>query len=375
MAGRGFGKSRTGSEFVIDRAKNGHGPIALIGQTKSDVRDTMVELGPASIIKVSPPWFMPIYEVSKRRLVWPNGITATIFSGDEPDQLRGPQHATAWVDEVAKFRFPVDTMDNLEFGLRVGHTPQMVITTTPRPIPVIKQMVKDPDYVVTYGSSYENMGNLSGRFIERVLGKYEGSRLGRQELHGVILDDTEGALWTHELIDKYRVDDAPRFKRIIVAVDPKVSEKASSECGIVVAGLGYDEHIYVLADLSVNASHTIWSQVIVNAFRKYEADLIYGEVNNGGDLVGATIRSVDPNVPFEAVRASRGKATRAEPVANLYDQGRVHHVGLFPELEDQMAVWVPGEESPDRMDALVWACWGLVIKDQEPEKIARAKSR
>jgi len=378
LAGKTFiptHNSRSGSEFVIERAKQGMGPIALIGQTKSDVRDTMVELGPASIIKVSPPWFTPVYEVSKRRLVWPNGVTATIFSGDEPDQLRGPQHATAWVDEVAKFRFPVETMGNLEFGLRVGPKPQMVITTTPRPIPVIKEMVKDPDFVVTYGSSYENIGNLSERFIERVIGKYEGTRIGRQELHGVILDDTEGALWTHELIDQYRVDDAPRLKRVVVGVDPKVSEKASSECGIVVAGLGYDEHVYILADRSVNASHTVWSQAIVKAYHDFEADMVYGEINQGGDLVEAVIRSVDPNIPFETVRATRGKAVRAEPVANLYDKGRVHHVGLFPELEDQSCVWVPGEESPDRMDALCWAVWALVIKDQEPEKIARAKSR
>lgn len=374
-SGRGFGKTRTGSEWVIGRAKHGpYHPIALIGQTKADVRDTMVELGDSSILKRSPPWFMPTYEPSKRRLVWPNGMVAIIYSGDEPDQLRGPQHGSAWVDELAKFKYPQETWDNLELGLRLGDNPQVVVTTTPRPIPVIKTLLADLQTVDTVGSSYENQLNLSPRYIERVIKKYEGTRLGRQEVHGIILDDVPGALWTHGLIEENRVTKHPDLVRIVVAVDPQAStSEGSSDTGIVVAGLDNKRHGYVLEDMTVNASPAGWAAQAISGYHKYRADLIVCEVNNGGDMVENTIRAVDNTVNVKQIRASRSKYTRAEPVAALDEQHLVHHVGMLAELEDQMCQWLPGDDSPDRMDARVWAITELMLgytevtEDDAPE--------
>lgn len=377
MSGRGFGKTRTGAEWIIHRAKHGpFYPIALVGQTKADVRDTMVELGESSILKVSPPWFMPEYESSKRRLTWPNGMVATIFSGDEPDQLRGPQHGSAWVDELAKFKYPQETWDNLELGLRLGSTPQAVVTTTPRPIPIVKALVSDPAVYVTTGSSYENTTNLSARFIERVIQKYEGTRLGRQELHGDLLSDVPGALWSRDTLEECRVRDAPQFVRIVVAVDPPATHgENADECGIVVAGIDEHDHGYILEDLSRQASPAEWGRIAVDAFDRWQADRIIAERNNGGDMVEHVVRTeardahaagrrATSQIPYRAVWAARGKYTRAEPVAAEYERARVHHVGMFAELEDQMCSWVPGEDSPDRMDALVWALTDLMLQRQ-----------
>lgn len=374
-SGRGFGKTRTGAEWVIDRARNGpYYPIALVGQTKADVRDTMVELGESSILKCSPPWFMPEYEPSKRRVVWPNGMVAIIYSGDEPDQLRGPQHGSAWVDELAKFKYPQETWDNLEFGLRLGNNPQVVCTTTPRPIPIIKKLVADADTVDVTGSSYENLANLATRYINRVIKKYEGTRLGRQELHGVLLDDAPGALWSRDLLEETRVTKAPDLIRIVVGVDPQGAQgEQNAETGIVAAGLGVDGHGYVLDDATISGSPDTWGKAAVAQYHKLKADRMIGETNNGGDMVEFTIRTVDSTVSFKQVRASRGKQTRAEPVAALYEQKRIHHVGMFPELEDQQCQWVPGDaDSPDRMDAVVWALTELMLGDAGEVQVSNA---
>lgn len=367
MAGRGWGKTRVGAEWVIERAKEGKGPIGLIGETAGDVRDLMVETGPSSIMKVSPPGFRPNYEPSKRRLTWPNGVTATTFSGDKPDQLRGPNLQTVWADEPAKWRYATEAWDNMEFALRDGADPRVVATTTPRPIDLIKNLVEDEDCVVTSGSTDENKGNLAPSFRKRIYGKYEGTRLGRQELHAELLTDTPGALWTYEQIEDLRVESPPAMKRIVVAIDPAVSSSEDSdETGIVVVGRGVDNKGYVLEDLSGIYSPNGWANRAVKAFDKHEADRIIGEVNNGGDLVESNIRTVRKNAPFKQVRASRGKQVRAEPIAGLYEQRKVFHVGSLPKLEDQMTTWDPATstKSPDRVDALVWGLTELILEHQ-----------
>lgn len=360
-AGRGFGKTRTGAETVIDRVRRGARRVALVGQTKADVRDTMIELGDSSILQVSPPWFMPRYEPSKRRLTWPNGAIAMIYSGDEPGQLRGPQHDFAWVDELAKFKYPDDTWSNLEFGLRVGDDPRVVVSTTPRPIAIVKQLIADPATVVTGGPTYDNLHHLAPVY-RRIIAKYEGTRLGRQELEAAILDDNPDALWRREWIEGARVGVFPDLWRVVVGVDP--SGATSGTCGIVVAGRRGDDY-YVLADASRSGSSAEWGLGVVAAYSLHLADVVVGEVNYGGDMVEQVIRSVDGGrmVAYRAVRASRGKEVRAEPVSSLYEQGRVHHVGAFPELEDQLCEWEPGQPSPDRLDALVWAITELMDEE------------
>lgn len=367
-AGRGFGKTRTGAEYVIERARQGFGPIGLIGETAADVRDVMVENGPASILEISDASFRPIYEPSKRRLTWPNGVTATTFSGDRPDQLRGPQHATVWADEPAKWRYAEDAWDNMEMGLRVGDDPKAVATTTPRPIKLIRDLVEQSrregsGVVMTTGSTYDNIDNLSGKFRDRIVAKYEGTRLGRQELHAELLLEAEGALWTHELIEAHRVAVAPDgLTRVVVGVDPS---GGAAEIGIVVAGLlGTRErgHVYVLRDETTSGSPQHWAKRAVRSYIVSAADRIVAEKNFGGDMVLSTIEAADPRAAVSLVTASRGKAQRAEPVAALYEQGRVHHVGAFPKMEDEMTFWEPGSgESPNRMDALVWAITDLVF--------------
>jgi len=372
LSGRGFGKTRAGNEQVIKWAKSGASPIALVGQTKADVRDTIIEIGDSSILKISPPWFMPEYEPSKRRLTWPNGVLGIIYSGDEPDQLRGPQHAKALVDELCKFKYPQDTWDNLMFGLRVGDEPQAVVTTTPRPISTLKQIAADSKTVISSGHTLENAANLPPSFLKYVLEKYGGTRLGRQELEGKILDDNPNALWQRVWLDKLRLREHPPLLRIVVGVDPEATNtETSAETGIIVAGIanvGDKLHGYVLDDLSIRASPSSWATAAITGYHKHMADRIIGEVNNGGDMVDNTIHSVEKSVPFKPVHASRGKEIRAEPISALYEQGRVHHVGFFPELEDQLCDWVPGMKSPDRLDALVWALTEL-FQQGEPGKV------
>jgi phage terminase large subunit-like protein len=369
-SGRGFGKTRTGAEFVIERAKKGYKHIALIGKTKADVRDTMIEVGDSSILKCSPPWFMPKYEPSKRRLVWPNGATGVAFSGDDPDQLRGPEHDTVWIDELAKMRYPQETWDNMELGLRLGPDPRVCCTTTPRPIPIIKSLLADPDTVDVVGSSYENQENLSPHFIKRILRQYDGTRLGIQEIYGGILDDVIGALWNRTLLEKTRVNKPPELTRIVVAVDPAAT---TGETGIVVAGKAWwqgDWHGFVLDDLTLAGTPGQWGSQAVAAYHKWQADAIVGEINNGGDMVEHVIRTVEggKNVRYISVRASRGKQTRAEPVVGLFERGHAHHVGQLADLEDQLCSWVPGEKSPDRLDAEVWALTELLVVEEEVEE-------
>lgn len=364
LAGRGFGKTRTGAEWVRNRAFHGpYEPIALIGQTKADVRDVMVEAGDSSILRISPPWFMPKYEPSKRRVTWPNGVMAHIYSGDEPDQLRGPQHGGAWVDELAKFRYPQETWDNMEFGLRAGDDPQVVVTTTPRPIPIIKRILGEDSTVTTRGSSYENIANLAAAFAKRILERYEGTYLGRQEIHAEILEDAPGALWKRaEMIGTHRVLKAPEMHIVGVGVDPP---GGATECGIVVAGAAKVAgrlHGYVLEDASLQAPPDAWARAAVTAYHRNRANSIIAETNFGGDMVAYTISTID-DIPVEVRHAARGKAIRAEPIAALYQQGRIHHVGTFGQLEDELCSWVPGEgmSSPNRLDALVWVLAAIML--------------
>lgn len=367
LAGRGFGKTRTGGERINGWAREDrYGRFALVGRTAADVRDVMVE-GESGILACSPPWFMPKYEPSKRRLTWPNGAIATTYSADEPDALRGPQHTKAWCDEPAAWKYE-DTWDQMMFGLRLGAKPQVVATTTPRPTRLIRMLANAKTTHVTRGTTYENKSNLSPVFWQQITTKYEGTRLGRQELEAILLDDAEGALWKRDaMIERYRVLQAPELIRVVVGVDPPASHSVeSAECGIIVAGLGTDGHGYVLDDLSLQGSPNEWARQAVTGYYRYHADRLVAEVNQGGDMVEAVIRGIDEKVAFKSVRATRGKQLRAEPVAAIYEQGRGHHVGAFPYVEDQMCQWVQGDVSPDRLDALVWTFTELMVTEGEP---------
>lgn len=380
LAGRGYGKTWSGAQFIRWKVESGQaGRIALVGETSADVRDVMVE-GESGLLAISAPHFRPQYQPSKRRVVWPNGAVATTFSGDAPDQLRGPEHDAAWCDEPAKWKYPQDAWDNLEFGLRLGAHPQGVATTTPRPIPLIKDLVADSDTVVTRGSTYENEANLAASFIRRILKKYEGTRLGRQELAAEILDDNPHALWNRAQIEALRVTTpATDLVRVVVGVDPPATgaqagtddDEGGAECGIIVAGLGADSCGYVLADYSLRGSPNDWGRAVVTAAQMFHADRVIGEVNNGGDMVGYVVATAataaQVYVPYKAVRATRGKYLRAEPVAALYEQSRVKHVGMFALLEDQQCEWQIGQKSPDRLDALVWALTELMLPDGDDD--------
>lgn len=358
MAGRGFGKTRTGAEWVRQRVKR-YPYTNIIGATADDARDIMIE-GESGILAVCPPDERPEYLPSKRRLQWPNGARTLIFTADEPERLRGKQHDGLWADEVAAWRYGAEAWDQAMFGLRLGNDPQCVATTTPKPVPIVRDIlkqVKDGHVAVTRGSSYANVDNLSPVFFDQIVRKYEGTRLGRQELGGELLEDVEGALWTLSLIDRSRVREIPEgvdMVRIVVAIDPPASS-TGAECGIVVAGRGSDKRGYVLADRSKHGTPNEWANAAIAAFDEFSADAVVIEVNQGGDMATNTLKTVRPNLPIKAVHASRGKATRAEPVSALYEQGHVSHVGSFPMLEEQMTTWTPGDASPDRMDALVWA--------------------
>lgn len=360
LAGRGWGKTRTGAEWVCSRVSDGSRHVALVGPTAADTRDVMVD-GPSGILACSSGLKgrdRPRYESSRRRVLWPgSGSVALLFSAEEPDRLRGPQHDTAWCDEIAAWRYP-ETWDQLQFGLRLGAEPRCLVTTTPRPTRVVLDLVRAAGTVTTRGSTDENARNLAPGFLEALRRRYEGTRLERQERFAEILTDTPGALWTLAAIDALRVREAPHLSRIVVAVDPAVTAGAGSdETGIVVAGLSSDGHAYVLADHSLRGSPGEWSARAVRAYREHSADRIVAEANQGGDLVAATLRAADSSVPVRLVHASRGKRARAEPIAALYEQGRVHHVGSLATLEDQMTTWDASTAagSPDRLDALVWA--------------------
>ena len=370
MAGRGFGKTRTGAEWVRDRVESGaSGRVALVARTPADVRDVMIE-GDSGLLSVCPPSNRPRYEPSKRRLTWPNGAFALAYSSHEPDQLRGQQFNTAWCDELASWEYPRETWNNLAFGLRVGMSPQCVVTTTPRPIELLRELMDRDDVHVTRGSTYENRQFLAPTFIRQIERLYQGTDTGRQEIFAELLEEAEGALWRRDWIS--RAETVPDLNRIIVAIDPAMSSRPDSdETGIIVAGADEDLRGYVLEDGSGRMSPDEWARRAIDLYDRHSASRIIGERNNGGDLVGTVLKTASGGhtLPIRLVTASVGKYARAEPVAALYQQGRVLHAGSFPQLEDQLCTWEPGSStSPDRMDALVWALSDL-ITDRRITKI------
>ncbi len=373
LAGRGWGKTQTGAQAVRKLVEcHGYHRIALIGDTAAEVRDVMIE-GPSGILASSAPWFMPTYMPSKREVRWPNGAIGKCFSAEEYEALRGPQFDAAWLDELAKWRYAMDAFDQLQFGLRLGRRPIQIVTTTPRPVEVLKMLLRLKTTIITKGRTFDNLANLAPSFRETIISRYEGTRLGRQELDAELLDDNPNALWSHKLIDQHRVKsvDDVELERKVVAVDPPATE--SGRCGIVGVGRS-GSHAYVLADRSCEGrSPTEWAAQAVSLFHEIEADAIVVEVNQGGDMVKAVMRQVDDSIPIREVRAYRGKWLRAEPNASLYEQGRVHHVGVFAELEDQMVQLTPESlargKSPDNLDALVWALTDLMLKTERKPKI------
>jgi len=398
LAGRGFGKTRTGAEWVRDNvcgstplARGRFRQLALIAETAADAREVMVGDGKvpgegSGLLQVHPKDFRPIYEPSKRRLTWPNGAIATLYNATEPDQLRGPQHDAAWCDELAKWIYAQDTWDQLQFGLRLGDHPRVAITTTPRPIKLIRMLLADQLTRVTRGSTLANASNLPPSFITSIMERYAGTRLGRQELEAEILDDVPGALWTRAMIDHARAPvTLPEMRRIVVSIDPsgtRGDEDDGDSIGIVVAGKGIDGRGYILADRSCKLSPDGWGRRAVEAYRDFKADRIIAERNFGGAMVEHVIRTIDRSISYEEVTASRGKVIRAEPIAALYEQKKISHVGNFIELEDQMcAMTADGyalEGSPDRLDAAVWALDYLSFTARAPmiisdEVLARSK--
>lgn len=348
--------------------------IALVADTLLDGRLTMIE-GESGLLAACPKEFMPVFHSSNKKLIWPNGIQAFLYSAESPDQLRGPQHHVAWADELAKWRYIEDTWSNLLLGLRLGKKPRILATTTPRNIPLLRRLVEDGSTRVIRGSTYDNLSNLPQSFFEQVVGQYEGTRIGRQEIYGEILTDVLGALWNRDLLESIRVRQVPDLTRIVVAVDPPVtSGKKADTCGIIVAGLDQHNRAYILEDCSVQGlSPHGWAKAALAAYHMFDADRLVAEVNNGGELVESLLRQIDPDVSYRAVRASRGKVLRAEPVAALYEQGRVMHKGFFSELEDQMCCLtgegLEGGKSPDRVDAMVWAITELMLKAQSRPQI------
>jgi phage terminase large subunit-like protein len=361
LGGRGAGKTRAGAEWVRRLAETGQAKrISLVGATAADVRSVMVE-GDSGLLSVCPPWNRPMFEPSKMRLTWKNGVTASLFSADEPARLRGPQADAAWCDELAFWRYP-EAWDNLMLGLRLGDDPRCLITTTPRATKLMRALIESDSTNVLRSTTFDNTAHLAREFINDIRARYGGTRIGRQELYAELLADTDGALWTRETIEGFRAKTAPALRRIVVAVDPAASSgKGANETGIIVAGLGADGCGYVLKDASLRGSPAQWATRAAQCYQEFKADRIIAEANQGGEMVRHTIATVKANLPMTLVHATRGKLTRAEPVAALYEQGKVSHVGAFPQLEDQMCSWTPDEDSPDRMDALVWALTELMV--------------
>lgn len=372
-AGRGWGKTRCGAEWVLEIARaNPNARIALIAPTAADARDVMVE-GPSGIISIAPKDFVPLYEPSKRRVTFPNGAYALTFSSQEPERLRGPQFSDAWCDEFAAWQNLKETWDQLQFGLRVGKHPRTLITTTPKPLRLLRELMSRPDAVVARGKTLDNADNLPAATLANLIARYQGTRLGRQELNAEILEDAEGSLWRREWIEQCRVDKVPDdLQRIVVAIDPAVSvSEDSDETGIIVAGVDFDGHGFVLEDISGKFEPHEWAAHAIGAYHRWRADLIVAEANQGGAMVESTIRMVDANVPVRLVHATRGKAVRAEPISALYEQGRIHHVGIFEKLEDQLLSFSQENQrsrgdSPDHADSLVWAFTELIVDNGTP---------
>ncbi|RCS23538.1 ATP-binding protein [Phyllobacterium salinisoli] len=382
MGGRGSGKTRAGAEWTAGMAlglptiaSETCGHIALVGETLADVREVMVE-GPSGILSVSR-CGRPRLETTRRRLLWESGAVASFFSSEDPDSLRGPQFDAAWCDELAKWKHPQETWDMLQFGLRLGRSPRQIVTTTPRPVALLRMLLADRSIPVTRMRTAENAGHLAPGFMGMIESRYAGSRLGRQELDGELIEDRADALWSRASIEGLVCKTVPPLRRVVVAVDPPASAgKNSDACGIVAAGVDHDGFGWVLADETLSQAKPYqWARRAIALYHRLEADMIIAEVNQGGDMVAAVISAEDHAVPVRPVRAMRGKWLRAEPVAALYEQGRIRHAGRFPALEDEMCDFAPGGlssgRSPDRLDALVWALNELMLGRDKVPRIRR----
>lgn len=383
LGGRGAGKTRAGAEWVHDASSSGYlmdkvvgqkltyGRIALVAETLSDAREVMVD-GQSGILNIATR-NRPVYESSRRRLIWPNGAIAQIFSSEDPESLRGPQFDLAWCDELCKWKYAQETWDMLQFGLRLGALPRQLITTTPRPIELLKQIMEDPLTVITKMRTDDNKAHLANSFLQNVTARYAKTRLGRQELNGEVIADLEDALWQRARLEKCRISQLPSLERIVVAIDPPVSATAKNSCcGIVVAGLDDQGKGIVLEDGSVDgASPSKWASRASELFHFHNADMVVAEGNQGGDMVRTVLQASDATLPIQIVHATRGKWVRAEPIAALYEQNRIMHFGAFKKLEDQMCNFsISGGSggtggvngaSPDRLDALVWALTALML--------------
>lgn len=381
MGGRGAGKTRTGAEWIRESVKAGVRSLGMIGSTTDDVRSVMIE-GISGLLttsyagdrdKYGRPMGIPDFQPSKRRLVYENGAVVKYYSAEEPERLRGPQHERVWCDEVGAWQYAQETWDMMLFGLRVGEAPRVMATTTPRPIPLIKSIVREGTTVKTHSTTNKNRANLAPSFLKTIVGKFQGTRLGRQELEGELLEDIPGALFTRANIEKNRVtkDRLPAFKRIVVAVDPSGAgsdeDTGANEIGIVVAALGTDDKCYCLRDATLLGSPRTWAAVAVALFGEFGADCIVAEINYGGHMVDFVIRAIDPRIPYKPVTATRGKMVRAEPISTLAEQNRVKWVGAFPLLEDELCSFTQngyvGGGSPNRGDAFIWAATELMLGD------------
>ncbi|MGB7287923.1 MAG: terminase family protein [Salaquimonas sp.] len=384
MGGRGAGKTRSGAEWLKSIILKDHyalgdaaGRVALIGETYQDALAVMIE-GESGLMAIHSKDKRPKWNASRRQLEWPNGTIGQVFSANDPESLRGSQFGAAWCDEVVKWRHLETTFDMLQFCMRLGSMPRQMITTTPKPLAFLKKMLKEKSTSVTRSSTFVNSGFLAPGFLAYVTDEYAGTRLGRQELNGEIIEDREGALWQRSQLDELRVKNHPPLKRIIIAVDPPASSNAKSDaCGIVAAGKDGDGICYLLADVTIQGVvPEKWASVVTALYHRLEADCVIAEVNQGGDMVKSVLGMADPSLPIRAVRASRGKWLRAEPIAMLYAKGRVRHVGSFPELEDQLCDFGPdglaNGKSPDRLDAMVWALHELALSSRGNPRIRSA---
>ena len=381
IGGRGAGKTRAGAEWIRAQAlgiapfaDEAIGRIALVGETEHDVREVMIE-GVSGLLAVHRRDERPVWVSSRRRLEWPNGAVAYAFSAEDPESLRGPQFGCAWSDELAKWRYAEATFDMLQFGLRLGAAPRQLITTTPRPTALLKRLLADDTTAVTRAPTKANAFYLAPNFLHNVMARYAGTRLGRQELDGELIDDRPDALWSRALIERCRVRDAPDFMRVVVAVDPPASSgKRADACGIVAAGISAEGMVCVIADETISgATPSLWAAKAIALWRRVKADALVAEVNQGGEMVREVIHQVDSSVPVISVRATRGKWLRAEPMATLYEQGRVSHAGSFPALEDEMCDFasngLSSGRSPDRLDALVWAVTALTLSARKGPRV------